>query len=72
MNGLTIQWGIGPTDEITIRFYVPFTSTSYCSNVGFFSDGGSRQSVTKFTDKMVTGSELRRSGTNDWIAIGYS
>ena len=71
-NGLTIQWGIGPTDEVTIPFYVPFTSTSYCTNLGFFSDGVARQQVTKYTDKMTTGSELRRSGTNDWIAIGYS
>ena len=72
MNGLTIQWGNDNTAMTTIPFYIPFSSTSYATNVGFYIDGVGSQSLTKYTDKMVTSFQIRHGATDCWIAIGYS
>ena len=71
-DGFCEQGGTIDTCNKTITFLKPFKDTNYTLvGVAFVIGDIGRQSVTKYVNKFVTGSEMRASGTSSWYACGY-
>ena len=70
-NGVILCWNSANTMNTTIVFPITFTEPPTIIGVGFVIEGVGRQAVGKVTiSQFSTGSDMRRSATDSYLAIG--